>query len=205
MLKDALLKLGLTEEQADKVLGYHTEALASYVPKEKLEAAEAETTQLTASLTERDNQLENLRKSAGSSEELQSKLDAAIAEKKAAAEKSAADIATYKLESAIDLLLVKEGAKNIKAVKALLDTNLIKLDGESVIGIQDQLTNLRASDKYLFHPVMAGREPYGGQRSAGDEYKDNPFKPETFNLTKQGQLLKDNPELYHKLKAAAGQ
>jgi len=38
----------------------------------------------------------------------------------------------------------------------------------------------------------------------GGEPKDNPFKKETWNLTKQGQLLRDNPELYKKLAAAAG-
>lgn len=32
----------------------------------------------------------------------------------------------------------------------------------------------------------------------------NPFKKETFNLTEQARLLKDNPELYKQMKAAAG-
>lgn len=47
----------------------------------------------------------------------------------------------------------------------------------------------------------------------GDDHKkgggggggqDNPWKSETFNLTKQGQLLKNDPELAKTLKAAAG-
>ena len=33
---------------------------------------------------------------------------------------------------------------------------------------------------------------------------DNPFKAETFNLTKQGELLRKNPELAKKLAAEAG-
>ena len=33
---------------------------------------------------------------------------------------------------------------------------------------------------------------------------DNPFKAETYNLTKQGQLLRTNPELAKKLAAEAG-
>ncbi len=32
----------------------------------------------------------------------------------------------------------------------------------------------------------------------------NPFKKETFNLTEQARLLKENPELYKQMKAAAG-
>lgn len=34
--------------------------------------------------------------------------------------------------------------------------------------------------------------------------QDNPFKPESYNLTKQGELLKTNPELAKKLASEAG-
>ena len=43
--------------------------------------------------------------------------------------------------------------------------------------------------------------PQGGTGSAGTA---NPFAKETFNLTKQGELLKSNPEQAKAMAAAAG-
>ena len=205
MQKEALLQIGLTEEQADKILGLFAESiLKSYVPKEKLEEAEKENIRLTTSLKERDTQLEGLKATAGLSEELQKKLDAAIAKNQKDSEQAAAEFAAYKKDNSINLYLLKIGAKNAKAVKALLDLDKVSVDGENLIGIKEQLDALKISDAYLFEPIMSGREPSGGGSSYENEPKDNPFKKETWNLTKQGQLFKENPELYKKLKAAAG-
>lgn len=46
----------------------------------------------------------------------------------------------------------------------------------------------------------------GAGTSAGSQQNQivNPFKKETLNLTEQARLLKDNPELYKQMKAAAG-
>ncbi len=90
------------------------------------------------------------------------------------------------------------------AVIALIDLEKVSVDGNNVIGLQEQLTALKASDAYLFEPSITGHEPFGGDKSSPEGYKDNPYKKETFNLTKQGQLMRDNPELAAKLKAAAG-
>ncbi|MCL2188436.1 MAG: phage scaffolding protein [Defluviitaleaceae bacterium] len=205
MLKEELLKHGLTEEQADNVLTLHTTALEGYVPKAKLAESEMERVQLTDTVKQRDEQLKGLQKITGDSAGLQEKLDAAITENKTLAAKSAADLAAFKLESAVVLTLAKDGARNPKAVMDLLNMSEIRMEGDAVSGLAAQVEVLKKSDAYLFAPNLEGREPYGGSKSNPDEYKDNPFKKETFNLTKQGQLLRDNPELYHKLKAAAGQ
>lgn len=44
---------------------------------------------------------------------------------------------------------------------------------------------------------LGGRPP---QASSAHEPEENPFAKETFNLTKQAELLKTNPELYKELK-----
>lgn len=60
------------------------------------------------------------------------------------------DTAKIKLDSAVDLALVGSRARNIKAVKALLDSDIIKLDGDKVLGLDDQLTKLKTEAAYLF-------------------------------------------------------
>ncbi|HWQ76562.1 MAG TPA: phage scaffolding protein [Syntrophomonas sp.] len=61
-----------------------------------------------------------------------------------------ADIGKMKLDSALEMALVAGKAKNSKAVKALLDMDAIKLDGDKLLGLDDQLTKLKTDSAYLF-------------------------------------------------------
>lgn len=65
-------------------------------------------------------------------------------------EKYNADMAKLKLDNGIEKALISTKARNMKAVKAMLDLEAIKLDGETITGIDEQLTALRESDGYLF-------------------------------------------------------
>lgn len=60
------------------------------------------------------------------------------------------DLAAVKLDSAVNMALVEAKAKNPKLAKAALDMSLIKLDGENLTGLSEQLDNLKKSDGYLF-------------------------------------------------------
>lgn len=60
------------------------------------------------------------------------------------------DIAALKLSSAIDTDLMKAKVKNLKVVKGCLDTSRIRLDGDTLLGLSEQLDELRSSDGYLF-------------------------------------------------------
>lgn len=70
MTKEELIALGLTEEQAKKVL----EAVKEYVPKTQLGEVEQERDSLKATIAERDTQLETLKKSSGDNAALQQQI-----------------------------------------------------------------------------------------------------------------------------------
>jgi hypothetical protein len=72
------------------------------------------------------------------------------------------DLATAKLNSAVDLELVARKAKNPKLAKAALDMSIIKLDGETLIGLSEQLDKLKESDGYLFEEESAAGGGTGG-------------------------------------------
>jgi len=63
---------------------------------------------------------------------------------------SAAEISKLRTEHALDSALRAGKAKNPKFVKAALDMEKIKLDGDKLLGLDDQLTALKTSDPYLF-------------------------------------------------------
>lgn len=71
-------------------------------------------------------------------------------EAKTLKDKFETDMAAVKLDSALNLALVNAKAKNPKLAKAALDMSIIKLDGENLIGLSEQLESLKKSDAYLF-------------------------------------------------------
>ncbi|AHF11027.1 MULTISPECIES: phage scaffolding protein [Dehalobacter] len=65
-----------------------------------------------------------------------------------------------RLDDAVERALMAAKTKNPKLAKAALDMSLIKLDGETILGLNEQLEKLKASDGYLFEEV--GNEDKGG-------------------------------------------
>lgn len=60
------------------------------------------------------------------------------------------DINKIKLENALDMALISGKAKNAKAVKALLNLDDIKLDGDKLLGLDTQLEKIKTDNDYLF-------------------------------------------------------
>ena len=202
-LKELLKKAGIEEGKLEGVIADISKELPKYfIPKDKYnEAAEAKK-KLEADIQERDKQLEELKKAAGSNEELKKQITDLQEANKKAGEEWQAKMAQMQLDFAIEKALAAAKAKNAKAVKALLDMEKVKLDGEQLLGLDDQLKTLKETDPYLFGEpgkVGGGTNPPGAGNS-----EVNPWKKETFNLTKQGELLRTNPALAAKLKAEAG-
>lgn len=61
-----------------------------------------------------------------------------------------ADMAAMRRDNAIELALAGCRAKNSKAARALLDLDAIKLDGDKLLGMDEQLESLRKENPWLF-------------------------------------------------------
>ena len=202
-LKEILKKAGIPEDKLDSTITDINKELPKYfIPKDKYnEVAEAKK-KLEADIAERDKQLEDLKKAAGTSEELKKQIEALQAENKKAVEEWQAKMAQMQLDFAIEKALAAAKAKNPKAVKALLDMEKVKLDGEQLLGLDDQLKAIQQSDAYLFGEsgkVGSGTNPPG----AGSP-EANPWKKDSWNLTQQGKILLEDPAKATRMKAEAG-
>lgn len=160
MNKEALLAMGLSEEQAQKVLDSLD---GNYVPKSKFQEVSEENKTLKKSVGERDKQLEDLKKSSGDNGALQqqiSDLQKANADQQKAHEQ---ELSQLKLDNAIDLALSGAKAKNSKAVKAYMDLSKVKLgeDGQ-LTGFSEQLEALQKSDGYLFDTPQLTKHQFVG-------------------------------------------
>lgn len=93
------------------------------------------------------------------------------------------DIAAVRRDSAIDLALSGRRAKNSKAARALLDLEAIKLEGDKLTGLEDQLETLQKENPWLFEgesgaggmQVNTGGE-HGTGGSAGEDGVFSAFK-----------------------------
>lgn len=146
MNKDELIKLGLTEEQAMKLI----EKYGNMIPQSRFNEVVEEKNKLKADLTERDKQLSELQKNNSSNEELKKQITE-LQEKNQASEKEYQEtLAKIKLDNALELALTSAGAKNNIAVKALLKMENIKMDNDKVIGLTEQIEELKKTSDYLF-------------------------------------------------------
>lgn len=150
-------------------------ASGEYIGKDKFTAAESAKKELEGQLKERDTQLETLKKAAGDNETLK----AEIAKLQEANTTAQTDFDTKlkaaKLDYQLEARLMKEGAINTKAVKALLDSSIISLDGENLIGLDEQLKTLKEKEKWAFTEAKDDVPGAGGNPAPNDNKPKNPL------------------------------
>ncbi|KJE30047.1 phage scaffolding protein [Bacillus licheniformis] len=180
----------------------------NWIPKEKFDELNDDKKELKNQLNQRDEQLEDLRKRAKDNEELHSK----IKEIQDANEKTVADyeakIQQQQKDFAIERALRDAKARNPKAVKALLDLENVKLDGDKLLGLDEQLKAIQESDKYLFgdeNPYSLQGGPIPNVNTGnGIPTNSNPFSEDHFNMTEQGRLIRNDPDKARRLIIQAG-
>lgn len=175
-----------------------------WFPKERFDAVNNEKKELKSQLDERDQQLSTLQKQAKGNEELQNAIEQLQEENKKVSEEYQQKLDKQAFDFAIESALRDAKAKNIKAVKANLNIDGLKLSDDKVIGLDEQLSALKESDSYLFEaendssPGLAGRQPHVNPSSPmkGTITKD---QFEKMGYSEREDLYRENPELYQQL------
>ena len=184
MTKKDFTDLGISEELATKAAEASKKELESYVQKSKYDLAVTEKETLEIQIKEHGKQLEELKKAAKGSEELEKKvkeLQDNAAASKAKYEKQINDI---QLNHAIDTALKEAKAKNAKAVRSLLDMENIVLDDGKVKGLDKQIKKLQEAEdsKFLFEsapqpedgkPKIGGNTDNANSSGIGNGSADN--------------------------------
>lgn len=172
------------------------------VPKRRLDEVIAERNRYKEQVAERDTQLADLGAKAKDHDTLRVQIADLQAKNKQAAEDYEKQLKEQRFAFAIERAVANADARNVKAVVALLDKTKISLDGENLIGFDEQVAALKKSDPFLFGVDLKGRTPEGAGKPP--QTPENPWKKETWNLTKQGEITKKDPDLAAKLRAQAG-
>lgn len=192
MNKEQLIALGLTDEQADKVI----EGYGQMIPKSRLDAKIQEVNDLKEQLTDRDTQLEELKKV--DAEGLQVKITELQETNENIKTEYEEKLQQRDYDYALDNALRDAKAKNPVAVKALLKTDTIQLVNGQFVGLEEQLTALKTSDDYLFAKEgLRGNTPPNPDGGGKPAITKEQFAQ--MSIVEKTELYNTNYELYKTL------
>lgn len=173
MTKEQLITLGVSEELATKIAGESKKELEGYTEKSKYSELEAEKNQLTESQKTLAKQLEEVKKNSGDNAELKKQIEEMQNINKAKEKEYTDNLVKIKLDNTIEIALMSSGAKNSKAVKALLNLEKAVLgeDGK-ITGLEEQIKALKTAEdsSFLFAetPKVKGANPAGNSGKGGN-------------------------------------
>lgn len=155
MTRKQLEDLGLTKEQADSVMKINGDDIenAKGTASTEIKNLQTEVEGLKTQVGDRDKQLEALKASAGDNADLKKQIEDLQTENATAKATHESELNQLKIDFAVEKALTGAKAKNIKAVKALLELGEAKLDKDgNVKGLDEQIEKLRSGDdtKFLF-------------------------------------------------------
>lgn len=169
MEKKDLIAMGLTEEQAKKVMDSLD---GNFVTKTRFNEVNEENKTLKQSVADRDKQLDDLKKSSGDNAELKKQIETLQQQNADQQKAHDAEMAQIKLDNAIDAALTAAGAKNLKAVRAMIDTSKMKLGEDGTVGgLADAVKAVQKSDAYMFNAAQQKQQFKGFQPGASGEVK----------------------------------
>ncbi len=170
MERKFLKDLGLADDAIEKVMAENGKDINEL--KSAGETAKTTLADLQKQIKDRDKQLETLKASSGDNEALKKQITDLQASNKTAKADYETNLKKVTLGSKIETALLGAKAKNVKAVRALLDESKISLDKENVLGLDDQIKALQKSDPDFFGekkqdnpPPPAGGKPAGAGAS----------------------------------------
>lgn len=171
MNKEQLVALGLTDEQADKVVA----GFGQMIPKSRLDEKIEEVKGLNATIKERDTQLEDLKKV--DAKGLQAKIDELQTANETAKTEYESNLKDTQLNNALKLALVGK-VHDLDYAITQIDKGKIELDADGNVtkGLDEQVTPLRETKSFLFVekqeeklPLFKGLTPTDGKKADGKE------------------------------------
>ncbi|BBI32035.1 phage scaffolding protein [Cohnella abietis] len=158
MNKEQFIALGLPEDLAVKAAAASTDELKGFIPKTRFDEVNAAKLKAEKDVSDRDTQITELGKTAGMSEELKAQITKLQGENTVAKEKHEAELKELTLTTAIKTALT--GKVHDESLAAgLFDRSKLVIDGEKVVGLDDQLKVLKESKAFLFKPDNPNPNP----------------------------------------------
>lgn len=146
MKREELEKLGLEKEAIDQIMALYGRDIEAH--KTKISAAESERDGLKTQLEEALKAIEGFK--GMDIEGIKKSADEWKAKAEQAQKDAEAQVYKVRYEAALSDALKDAKAKNVKAVRALLNEADLKLTDDGLIGLKEQLEKVKPENDYLF-------------------------------------------------------
>lgn len=199
--KEVLKDLGLDDEQVKGVMAEHGKVLNEL--KEQNSTVTAERDSYKSQVDEVTKNLETAKKNAEKGSEAQQQVESLQQQLKDNEKQAQEQLKAQQKVFSIDKALSEAGAKNNKAVEALLDADAIELDDKGTLnGLTEQLEKLQTDDNtsFLFNKDDGGQSGKPGvqiyQPGNPGRGSDAPVDLSKLTYKEQLELKQSNPEQY---------
>lgn len=152
-LRQMLKDVGMEDSKIDAIIAdANKEVPKHFIPKDKFNDLTNTKNQLEKDIQARDTQLEELKITAGASDELKARIQTLQDENKTAKEQYEADLKDLTMTNAIKLALNGKVHDEDLASGLIDKAKLVLGDDGKIVGLDEQLTSLKESKAFLFKP-----------------------------------------------------
>lgn len=184
MKREFLEGLELEKDMIDLIMAEHGKTVQTY--KASLEETQGVVEAQKEQLQQRDEDLQKLKDKDVTLEDLQKQVQEYEDKYQTQQQEYDSKITGIKKMSEIKLGVTQAGAKNLKAVIALLEPDDIELTDDGIKGLSEQIEELKKSDAYLFDPDRepSGQAVGGGNPNRGEHKPSDAFSQAVEKFTR---------------------
>lgn len=182
--REELRGIGIDDDKIENIMSLHGQEIQSF--KEKVSQKDSKLKELQTTVDsykedneQKDNELKDLQEKAKNGDDLQQTISDLRKANQEKEEQRQKEVKELNFNHSLENKLRDVGARNVKAVRALLDSENLKFNDEEneVIGLQDQLEKLRESDSYLFADSTNSDDPAQGSQQQQAQLQTSNYNP----------------------------
>lgn len=147
----------------------------SFVPKKKYEDAKQEANTYKGQVDDREKQLKDLKEEYKDVDGLKEKVETLEKTNKTQKETYEKQLNDISFNNALEKALNSYNVKDKSLIMAKINKDNLKVDGDNIIGLKEQIEPLQKSHEYLFEKVINGTGSFntGGGEDVKDQTKTN--------------------------------
>ncbi|CAL83895.1 phage capsid protein [Clostridium botulinum] len=161
----------------------------AFIPKSRFDQVNEQSKEYKKQVGERDTQLKDLKEQYKDVDGLKEKVEKLELDNKTQKESYEKQLNDISFSNALEKSLGAFNVKDKKLIMALIDKDKLKVDGDNVIGLKEQIEPLQKSHDFLFEKEVKGTGSFGTGGEGGQE----PTKPNF--ATKLGKQRAENMKI----------
>lgn len=127
-----------------------------FIPKDRFDQVNGQVKEYKKQVGERDQQITDLKDEFKDAKGLKEKVEELEGKNKTITDDYEKKLSDISFNNALEKSLSSFNVKDKKLIMALIDKDKLKVDGESIIGLKEQIEPLQKSHEYLFNTEIKG-------------------------------------------------